>query len=120
MKRLILASALCLAIFAVPALAMGGNHNNHSDGNCPMMAQGQMMGMMAGQQGQAVNKNLSVEDVKTLMSAKLIMMGNKRLKVGKVTEKDADTILAEIVTIDNSLVHSVEYNRQTGQHRKNF
>ena len=120
MKRLILASALCFTLFSVPAFAMGGNHNNHSDGNCPMMGQGQMMGMMGGQQSQVVDKNLSIEDVKTLMSAKLIMMGNKRLKVGKVTEKDADTIVAEIVTVDNSLVHSVEYNRHTGQHRKNF
>jgi hypothetical protein len=40
--------------------------------------------------------------------------GNPRLKVGDVKEKDADTITADIVTKDNSLVQRFIINRHTG------
>ena len=40
---------------------------------------------------------------------------NKRLKVGEVKEADDDTIVAEIVTQDGSLVQRLKVDRHTGQ-----
>lgn len=37
--------------------------------------------------------------------------GNSRLKVGDVKEKDADTIITEVVTKDNSVVQRFAVNR---------
>ena len=39
---------------------------------------------------------------------------NSRLKLGDVKEKDTDTITADIVTLDNSLVQRFEIDRNTG------
>ena len=44
----------------------------------------------------------------------LTWRGNPRLKVGEVKEKDADTVEAAIVTVDNSLVQKFIVNRHTG------
>ena len=44
----------------------------------------------------------------------LTWRGNPRLKVGEVKEKDADTITADVVTKDNSLVQRFIINRHTG------
>ena len=43
---------------------------------------------------------------------------NPRLKVGEVKEKDADTITADIVTKDNSLVERFIVDRHTGVYRQ--
>jgi len=43
---------------------------------------------------------------------------NPRLKVGEVKEKDADTITADIVTLDNSLVQRFIVDRHTGALRQ--
>ncbi len=59
--------------------------------------------------------NLSADQAKTLMQARLIMRGNDRLKVGKVTEKDDTSYLVQIVTVDDSLVREVEIDRNTGR-----
>ncbi len=48
----------------------------------------------------------------------LTWRGNERLKVGEVKEKDADTITAEIVTKDNSLVERFIFDRHTGFTRR--
>ena len=37
--------------------------------------------------------------------------------MGKVEEKDENTIIAEIVTVDDSLVKRLEFDRSTGRHR---
>lgn len=58
--------------------------------------------------------DLNAEEAKTLVAARLIMRGNDRLKVGQVTEKDDDTFLVDIVTVDNSLVRQVEVDRDSG------
>jgi hypothetical protein len=43
------------------------------------------------------------------------MIHNPNLKVGDVKEKDADTIVAEIVTKDkDALVQRLDFNRHTG------
>ena len=47
----------------------------------------------------------------------LTWQGNPRLKVGEVKERDADTIEADIVTKDNSLVQRFAVDRHTGSYR---
>jgi hypothetical protein len=58
--------------------------------------------------------NLSMDDVKTYMERWLAWQGNPRLKLGDLKEKDADTIVADIVTKDNSLVQRFVINRHSG------
>jgi len=70
---------------------------------------GMMYGYGPGNQG---NLNLSVDQVKNYFEQ---MIRNPNLKVGDVKEKDADTIVAEIVTKQgNSLVQRVDVNRHNG------
>ena len=57
---------------------------------------------------------LTTDDVKTRMERWLAIRDNPRLKLGDVKEKDADTITADIVTVDNSLVQRIDVNRHTG------
>jgi len=60
------------------------------------------------------NLNLSTDDVKNYLDRRIVWEGNPRLKVGDVKEKDADTIVADIVTKDNSLVQRFVINRRNG------
>ncbi len=55
--------------------------------------------------------DLSAEQVQTLVEAKMILRGNDRLKVGQVREKDDNTYLVDIVTVDDSLVKQIEIER---------
>ena len=59
--------------------------------------------------------NLTTEEARTLVQARLIMRGNDRLKVGKVSEKDESTYLVQIVTVDDSLVREMEIDRNSGR-----
>lgn len=59
--------------------------------------------------------NLSVDDVRYHLEQRLERLGNERLKVGSVKEKDKETIVADVVTVDDSLVQAIEVNRQTGE-----
>ena len=68
--------------------------------------------------GAPVDKELGVEDVTKILEGRLAWRGNDRLKVGKVEEKDENTIIAEIVTVDDSLVKRLEFDRRTGRHRR--
>ncbi len=74
-----------------------------------MMGQGMRPGMM-----QPLRQDLSAKDVKHIMEHRLAWNGNPNVKVGKVEEKDDDTIVAEIVTQDDSLVQKLEVDRHTG------
>ncbi len=58
--------------------------------------------------------NLTTDDVKARMERWLAVRGNARLKVGEVKEKDADSITADIVTKDNSLVERFIVDRHSG------
>ena len=59
---------------------------------------------------------LTADQAKKLAEARLIMLGNKNLKVGAVKEKDADSITVEIVAAsDNSLVVQRLIDRHTGR-----
>ena len=57
--------------------------------------------------------NLSVDDVRGYLTAKLESLGNKRLKIGDI-KADGGSITAEIVTTDNSLVQRMKVGRSTG------
>ena len=57
---------------------------------------------------------LSTDDVRGFFERHLAALGNERLKVGTVEALDEDTITAEIVTVDDSLVESFAVDRHTG------
>lgn len=61
--------------------------------------------------GQAAD--LTVANVRRYFERRLAWQGYSRLKVGKVEEKD-DKVLAEIVTVDGSLVQRYAVDRRTG------
>jgi len=67
--------------------------------------------------GQPLDKPLSVEDARSNLEQRLQKQGNDRLKVGKVEDKDDKTIIAEIVTVDGSLVEKIEIDKATGRSR---
>jgi hypothetical protein len=86
-----------------------------------------MMGQMPGMMGQGMRgwsglvggrvvpmMQLSTDDVRGFFELHLAALGNERLKVGKVEALDNETISAEIVTVDESLVESFEVDRHTG------
>jgi hypothetical protein len=65
-----------------------------------------------GNLGNLGNLNLSTDQVKQYLEQ---MIRNPNLKVGDVKEKDADTIVADIVTKDkNALVQRLDFNRHNG------
>ena len=61
--------------------------------------------------------DLTTEEARILVQARLIMRGNDRLKVGQVSEQDEETYLVDIVTVDNSLVRQIEVDRDNGLRR---
>jgi hypothetical protein len=63
---------------------------------------------------QPAARSLSADDVKTMLERRLTWQGNPHVKLGEVTEQDDDTILAEIVTQDGSLVQRLEVDRRSG------
>ena len=119
------------AVTSAPAMAHERGGHGMSQGH-GMMGQGQGKGHGYGMMGRGgksgcgpgamggspVDKELSVEDVTKILEGRLAWRGNDRLKVGKVEEKDENTIIAEIVTVDDSLVKRVEFDRKTGRHRR--
>lgn len=83
-----------------------------------MMGQGMMgQGMMApGLRGPVVQiEDLSADDVRHFLEHRLAMQGNKRLKLADVKEVDGDKIVADITTVDGSLVERLQVDRHTGQ-----
>ena len=73
---------------------------------------GMRMGMMLGRR--VTDRKLDALEVERILSGMLAWHGNKRLKIGKVEEKDDNTVTAEIQTVDNSLVTKLAVNRKTG------
>lgn len=59
-------------------------------------------------------QHLGIDDVSHYFGHYLERLGNERLKLGKVTKKDDDTITAEIVTLEGSLVQTFEVDRHSG------
>ena len=78
-----------------------------------MMGQG-MMGMM----GHQANLNLTTNDVKAYLERWIAISGNPRIKVGPVTERNDNTVSADIVTTDgDALVQRFSVDRRTGIYR---
>ena len=59
-------------------------------------------------------QHLSIDDVSHFFAHRLERRGNKRLKLGEVKQKNEDTITAQIVTVDGSLVQIFEVDRHSG------
>jgi hypothetical protein len=90
------------------------------------MMQGGMMGMMHGGQAGAGMAGcplmtggdlaLNVEKARSLVTAHLVMMGNDRLRVGSV-QAQGDDFVAQIETVDGSLVNRLTIDGKTGAMR---
>jgi hypothetical protein len=78
-----------------------------------MMGQG--MGSPSGGTAQYRDRDLTVDEVKSILEHRLEHNGNERLRVGKVEEKDDDVIIAEVETVDGSLVERYAVDRHTGR-----
>jgi len=76
-----------------------------------MMGQGYGPGRAFG--GPARDRDLSTDDVRKLFEGRLAWRGNDRLKVGDVKEADG-AIIADIVTVDGSLVERFKVDPDTG------
>jgi hypothetical protein len=121
--KITLVSALVAATGLATVGATAGWHERR--GPCGGFEQEADPAMMKKQKGQADrfrdrDLNLTADEAKTLVEARLIMRGNDRLKVGQVTEKDEESYLVDIVTVDNSLVRQVEVDRDNGLPRRRF
>ena len=108
-----------LLVSAVGFTALSASADWCKRGKCARSGQEgapQSMMMYKGKQGKFADRNLDLtaDEAKTLVEAKLIMHGNDRLKAGQVIEKDSDTFLVDIVTVDNSLVRQLEVDRDKG------
>ena len=96
---------------------MGPGMMGQQPGNGMGMGQGPGFGMGMGPGGpfaMPLAKDLSADDVRHMLEHRLAWHGNERLKVGTVEEKDADTIVAEVVTAEGSVVQRLEIDRHTG------
>ena len=113
-------TVVSVVVIAAGLAAVGANagwkeHRRHCDFAGKAGGPAKEM-MQKGQPGRFTDRklDLSAEEAKTLVEAKLIMRGNDRLKVGQAIEKDQDTYVVDIVTVDNSLVRQVEVDRDKG------
>lgn len=134
---LCVASSVALIFAAMPAVAQpngGGWGCGRGDGRGDgpgMMGEGYGSGMMgrgmmewsgdcppcgaSGAGAQREDLKLSVDQVRNNMNLWLKRSGNARLKLGKVAERDADTITADVVTTEKDvLVQRYEVNRHSG------
>ena len=100
----------------------GGDYDHGGGSNGPGMM-GPGYGMGPGQQGWRMGPgyggpgqqlNLSTDDARSYFERQLAAEGNKRLKVGKVKALDDNTIEAQIVNVDGSLVEAYKVDRHTG------
>ena len=96
---------------------MGSGMTGQGMGSGTMMGSGMMhqgKGVMSGWPVPAGAK-LSGGAAAAWLEHFLVRTGNPNLRLGSVTEKDDYTVMAEIVTLDNSLVQRLEIDRRTGQ-----
>jgi hypothetical protein len=99
---------------------MGGGMKHHDmmqgdTGHGGMMMRGDAGSGMGTLFGSRVvpTLNISVDDVRGFLTARLDRLNNKRLKLGEVKADDS-TITADVVTVDNSLVQRLKVDRHTG------
>lgn len=114
-----------------PRAGMRGQMSGNMRGGMmgPMM--GRMMQMMQGSrmmmgpmgpammmhQGRPSGDSLTADEARRIADGLLAWQGNDRLKLGEVTEQDDDTILIEILTVDDSLVQRIAMDRTSGMIR---
>jgi hypothetical protein len=58
--------------------------------------------------------DLSVERVTAMIEGHLVWHGNPRLKLGEIVEQEDGTIVAEILTVDDSLVQRLAVDPASG------
>jgi len=63
-------------------------------------------------------EGITVERARAMLQGALAWHGNPRLKLGRVEQQNEDTIVAEILTIDDSLVQRLAIDRATGTFRR--
>jgi hypothetical protein len=63
-------------------------------------------------------EGITVERARTILEGVLAWHGNPRLKLGTVEEQNGETIVAEILTVDDSLVQRLAIDRATGIFRR--
>ncbi|WP_439135009.1 hypothetical protein [Pseudomaricurvus sp.] len=105
-KSLIIASLLAATMTSGFALAgdRGGDRDGCDRSHGKMRDYSGMMGSHKGMKDM-MSREYTADQIQTLTEARLIMMGNPNLKVGKVTSTDSGYSVA-IVTQDNSLVET--------------
>ncbi len=123
MKRLnSVITALAVASFlAFPAMAH--DSDTHDDDTADLNINTGVMnpGMGSGPCGNVradIDRDLNVKDITEMLQLRLDHWGNDRIKLGKVVRQDEDTIIAEIVTQDGSLVDKLAIDRDTGSQRR--
>jgi hypothetical protein len=63
-------------------------------------------------------EGITVERARAMLEGVLAWHGNPRLKLGTVEEQNDDIIVAEILTVDDSLVQRLAIDRATGTFRR--
>ena len=92
--------------------------SGHRGGHGMGMGSHMQTGMPGGGYGIKAEREMDADAVRKVLTGRLAWTGNSRLKVGKVEEKDDETVIAEIVTLDGSLVDRLSVHRRTGALRR--
>jgi len=93
---------------AAPATAPASNAQT----GVPMMVPGLKDGSTGVGEGARRATNLTVPDVWAMLRQRLARDGNRHLRVGRIVEKDDDTIVADVETVDGVLVKRYRINRR--------
>lgn len=116
-KTLIAALIASTALLGAGSV-MAGKHGHHFDDSGEYSQgcerRGGKHGFHKGRMDPDRDLELTAEEAKILVSARLIQRGNDRLKVGQVKQGEDDTWLVDIVTVDDSLVRTVTLSSKTG------
>ncbi|NIB41907.1 hypothetical protein HBA55_20040 [Pseudomaricurvus alkylphenolicus] len=115
MKPLIASSKIALALAAllsVSAAPLSFAEESAEGGDCERRHhRGGMMkhhrGWMGGNPREMMERQLSADQIRTLVEARLIMKGNENLQVGDISSTQ-DGYRVTIVTQDNSLVKEMD------------
>jgi hypothetical protein len=126
-------AALAATLMVAPAaMAHGSFEPSGGQGQGNMMGQGyggmgQGQGQGYGGMGQGYGgmgmaaplaEDLSSDGVRHMMEHRVARTGNPNLKVGEIVVQDDDTITADVVTQDGSLVRRFMVDRHTGMMRQ--
>jgi hypothetical protein len=88
-------------------------HGRHGQMGGHALGPGALYGMPRG-----ATTEMTPARVETFLSHLLERHGNPRLEIGEITEAEHGSIIAEIVTVDGSLVQRLAFNRYPGLFRQ--